>query len=325
VSPDYDEAPTLDDGIAILEGVVTTEVPDDDEPDPGYLEAPQPRWNESFADPPQPAPRTVKTNPPAPAEPPVSVTPPAWDSGNGRLSIRDLPPDVRVRLWRTRAIIVIVVGVAFTILANWEVGLSLAIVAGVIDMIYRSRTAADIASGGSQASAQRRTRRQLHRMSRAGYLVLDARPIPNSREVIDHLVVGPTGVYAIDSERWHKQVPIRTYNGKQLWHGPENKKARLEHAKWEAKQAGERLSAALGFEVTVRPAMAIYGPKVPWGFVPIREVDVFTGNDLGKYLRRRGKMRGMTKLSREQVQTIYNAARTVLPDVAPTKTFTPVG
>lgn len=324
VSPDYDEAPTLDDGIAILEGVVTTEVPDDD-PDPGYLEAPQPRWNEQFADPPQPVTTAAKGNSPASAEPPVSVTPPAWDSAGGRLSIRDLPPDVRVRLWRTRAIIVIVVGVVFTIVANWEVGLSLAILAGVIDMIYRSRTAADIASGGSQSSAQRRTRRQLHRLSRAGYLVLDARPIPNSREVIDHLVVGPTGVYAIDSERWHKQVPIRTYNGKQLWHGPENKKARLDHAKWEAKQAGERLSAALGFEVTVRAAMAIYGPKVPWGFVPIRDVDVFTGNDLGKYLRRRGKMRGLPKLSREQVQTIYNAARTVLPDVAPTKTFTPVG
>lgn len=331
VSPDYDDAadtvddaPTLDDGIAILEGVVTTEVPAEDEPDTGYLEAPQPRWNEQLSSP-QPAPTTLRSHPPASAEPSVSVTPPAWDSVQGRLNIRDLPPDVRLRLWRWRAVIVIVVGAVFTIIANWEVGLTLAILAGVIDMIYRSRTAADIATGGSQSSAQRRTRRQLHRMQRAGYLVLDARPIPNSREVIDHLVVGPTGVYAIDSERWHKKVPIRTYNGKQLWHGPENKKARLEHAKWEAQQAGERLSAALGFEVTVRPAMAVYGPKVPWGFVPIRDVDVFTGNDLGKYLRRRGKMRGVPRLSRDQVQTVYNAARTVLPDVAPTKTFTPVG
>ena len=131
VSPDYDDAPTLDDGIAILEGVVTTAVPEDD-PDPGYLEAPQPRWNEQFADPPQPVTTAAKGNSPASAEPPVSVTPPAWDSAGGRLSIRDLPPDVRVRLWRTRAIIVIVVGVVFTIVANWEVGLSLAIVVRVI-------------------------------------------------------------------------------------------------------------------------------------------------------------------------------------------------
>ena len=47
-------------------------------------------------------------------------------------------------------------------------------------------------------------------MRRAGYFALDARPIPNSREVIDHLVVGPTGVYAIDSEKWDPSVPIRT-------------------------------------------------------------------------------------------------------------------
>ena len=328
VSPDYDdleEAPTRDDGIAILEGVVTTEVPVDDEPDGGYLEAPQSRWNEETGSSPQPVTPAAKSKPLPSGEPPVSVTPPAWDSGQERLTLRDLPPDVRIRLWRWRAIIVIVVGVVFTILANWELGLTLAILAGVTDMIYRSRTAADIGKGGSQSAAQRSTRRQLNRMQRAGYLVLDARPIPNSREVIDHLVVGPTGVYAIDSERWYKQVPIRTYNGRQLWHGPENKKDRLEHAKWEARQAGERLSAALGFEVPVRPALAIYGPKVPWGFVPIRDVDVFTGSDLGKYLRRRGKMRGVPKLSRDQVQTIYNAARTVLPDVAPTKTYTPVG
>ena len=332
VSAEYDEtagavydAPPRDDGIAILEGVVTTEVPAEDEAPTADMEVPRPQWNQQITGPPSPVTAAPEGKPAPPGGAPVSSTPPAWDSGQRRLSIRDLPPDVRLRIWRWRALIMIAVGVLFTVIASWPVGITLAIVAGIIDTVYRSRTAGDIATGGSQAVAQRRTRRQLDGMRRAGYYALDARPIPGSREVIDHLVIGPTGVYAIDSERWHKRVPIRTYNGKQLWHGPENKKARLDHAKWEAKQAGERLSAALGFEVTVRAAMAIYGPKVPWGFVPIRDVDVFTGNDLGKYLRRRGKMRGLPKLSREQVQTIYNAARTVLPDVAPTKTFTPVG
>jgi hypothetical protein len=162
-------------------------------------------------------------------------------------------------------------------------------------------------------------------MRRAGYLALNARPIPNSREVIDHLVVGPTGVYAIDSERWHKRVPIRTYNGKQLWHGPENKKARLEHANWEAQQASERLSTAVGFDVPVRAAMAIYGPKIPWDIATIKDVDVFTGTALGKYLKRRGRMRDLPRLSKEQVQAIYDAASSVLPDVGPARTFTPVG
>jgi Nuclease-related domain len=309
-----------DDGIAILEGVVTTVVPDDDEPATPRLEVPRPQRNQQLA-----APRPARTELDEAPEPPVSTTPPAWDSGGRRLGIRDLPPDVRLRLWRWRAIFVIIVGVVFTIVANWEVGLTLAILAGVGDTIYRSRTAADIARGGSQSAAQRSTRRQLHRMRRAGYLVLDARPIPNSREVIDHLLIGPTGVYAIDSERWHKRVPIRTYNGKQLWHGPENKKARLEHAKWEAQQASDRLSAALGFEVPVRPAMAIYGPKIPWGFATIRDVDVFNGQALGKYLKSRARRRDVPRLTREQVEKVYATASTVLPDVAPTRAVTPVG
>ena len=54
-------------------------------------------------------------------------------------------------------------------------------------------------------------------MRRAGYFALDARPIPNSREYIDHLVVGPTGVYAIDSEKWDSKVRTRTLNGKRLY------------------------------------------------------------------------------------------------------------
>jgi hypothetical protein len=330
VSAEIDEATDVsggrrrDDGIAILEGVVTTEVPPDDEPPTADLDVPQPAWNQQVSGlrPVRAAAAGERTSS---SELPVSVTPPAWDSGPRRRTVRDLPPDVRLRMWRFRAIVVIVVGVVFTIVANWQVGLSLAILAGVIDTVYRSRTAPDVAAGGSAAAASRRTRRQLARMRRAGYLALNARPIPNSREVIDHLVIGPTGVYAIDSERWHKRVPIRTFNGKQLWHGPENKKQRLEHANWEAQQASERLSTAVGFDVPVRAAMAIYGPKIPWDIATIKDVDVFTGTGLGKYLMRRGRMRGLPRLSKEQVQAVYDAASSVLPDVGPARTFTPVG
>jgi hypothetical protein len=250
----------------------------------------------------------------------------AGDGGEpSRPSVRDLPPDVRLRIWQWRAVIMIVVGVVFTLIASWPVGLTLAILAGIIDTIYRSRTAGDIAAGGSYAGAQRRTRRQLAKMLRAGYLTLDARPIPNSREVIDHLVVGPTGVYAIDSERWHRRLPVRTYNGKQLWLGPEDKKPRLAHARWEAQQATDLLSAALGTEIVVRPAMAVYGPRIPWHIATIRDVDVFSGPELRTYLKQRARTKGVPRLSQEQVQRIYETAGRVLPDVAPTRSVTPVG
>ena len=139
-------------------------------------------------------------------------------------------------------------------------------------------------------------------------------------------MVGPTGVYAIDSERWHKRVPIRTYNGKQLWHGPENKKQRLEHANWEAQQASERLSTAVGFDVPVRAALAIYGPKIPWDIATIRDVDVFTGH--GAAASTSSAAAGcatLPRLSRRRSRPIYDTASSVLPDVGPARTFTPVG
>ena len=186
----------------------------------------------------------------------------------------------------------IVVGLLFGILTkNWVIGLTLAILAGIIDTLYRSRNAADWQNGASQGGAQKRTRRQLKRLRRDGYFALDARPIPDSREFIDHLVIGPAGVYAIDSEKWNSKVPVRTLNGKRLYRGPESQKERLEHAAWEAGQASEVLSAALGTEIAVRPALAIYGPRIPWDIATIRNVDVFSGPTLRKYLRRRARQR----------------------------------
>ena len=277
--------------------------------------------------------RPVEAEPPESKPGPFGIRgggrPPAGPARDGqpRVSVRDLPPDVQIRFWRTRAIIMIVVGLLFGILTkNWMIGLTLAILAGIVDTLYRSRNAANYQNGASQAGAQKRTRRQLARMRRDGYFALDARPIPNSREFIDHLVVGPTGVYAIDSEKWDSKVPVRTLNGKRLYRGPESQKERLEHAVWEAGKASEILSDALGTEITVRPALAIYGPRIPWDIATIRNVDVFSGPTLRKYLRRRARQRdGAPKLTREEVRTIYDTAARMLPDVAPTRTVAPVG
>jgi hypothetical protein len=244
--------------------------------------------------------------------------------------VRDLPLDQKLRIWRIRALIVVVVGIVFTIIADWEVGLTLAIVAGIADTIYRARTVE--AHHWTQPGtvdratwrAQKRTQKQLAGMQRAGYVALNRRPIPDSVEVIDHLLVGPTGVYAIDSEKWDKDLPIRTRNNKTLFHGPQNMKDRLEHAKWEAGQASELLSEALGSTITVRPALAIYGPKIPWDILHVRDVDVLSGDRLKKYLRRRARDKRLPRLSEAEVTKIQTAASAVLP-LATGKAATPVG
>ncbi|HEX4834605.1 MAG TPA: nuclease-related domain-containing protein [Trebonia sp.] len=302
---------------------------EDDELAPPAPAAPPPAAPRPAAQRPA-APRPGSSGAPAPGRNPFRVPAPVSTAGGEqprRQRVLDITMDARMRFWRERAIVMVIVGLLFGLLTgNWIIGLTLAILAGIGHAVWRSRTIASIPPGIKLSREQRLTQRKLGRMERAGYRALNARPIPGSEDVIDHLVIGPSGVYAIDSERWDKRLPIRVKNGRQLWIGPQSQKARLDHAKSEAGRASELLSASLGREIAVRAALAIYGPKIPWDIVVIREVDVFNGDRLSKYLKRRSRAREVARLSREEVARIYDAAEEVLPfGFASATEVTPVG
>jgi hypothetical protein len=216
-----------------------------------------------------------------------------------------------MRVWELRVVVAVVILGVFWYLVSWKLGLTLAIVAIIADTIYRARK--NYAGKIRLTAAQRRTRRQLTKLGRAGYLAMHARPIPESQDQIDHLVVGPAGVFAIDSENWDKRLAVRTKSGKQLWHGPFSKKDRLQHAQWEAQRAADLLSGAIGKPVIVRPAMAVYGPRIPWDVATIREVDVFSGPRLRKYLRRRARQGEVRPLTDEEIERIFKAANEAFP------------
>jgi hypothetical protein len=222
--------PVHNEGLGIFGGVATTEVPDDtDTPTRDHQRAARPA--EPGGPPPAAEPEPTRVipigaawNQPIAHQPVASEDEPAESKpnpfglvlglirGSGhladdeqpRVSVRDLPPDVQVRFIRIRVTICLVVGLLFGILTrSWEIGLTLAILAWIVDTVRRSRSAALYANGARFPGARKDTIKQLRKMRREGYFSLDARPIPNSREYIDHLVVGPTGVYAIDSEKWN--------------------------------------------------------------------------------------------------------------------------
>jgi hypothetical protein len=230
--------------------------------------------------------------------------------GERRGSLTHLSANPRMRAWQWRVVIAIIVGVGLGIGVSWRLGLTLAVIVIIADTIYRSRRGLP---GAKLTRAQRHTRRQLAKLGRAGYRAMHGNLIPQSEEQIDHLVVGPAGVFAIDSESWDKRLAVRTKNARQLWHGPFSMKERLEHARWESQRAAELLSGAVGSPVTVRPAMAVYGPKIPWDVATIRDVDVFSGPRLRKYLRRRARQNGVQPLSDAEVQRIYEAANQAFP------------
>lgn len=243
----------------------------------------------------------------------VPVRAPSGPSRRARIG--HLSADPRMPGWRRRMLIAVPSGILAGVLFGWRFGLTVAVLIVIADIVVRSRTSATVPAGTMATVAQRRTKRYLARLERAGFRTLNARAIPGTDQVIDHFVVGPTGVYSIDSEQWDKRLPVRTKNARQLWHGPESQKHRLEHARWEAAQASELVGSALGMQLTVRPAMVVYGPAIPWGVATIRDVDVFGGKGLRKYLRRHPAGRRAPRLDPGEVERIRNAADSALPPV----------
>ena len=183
----------------------------------------------------------------------------------------------------------------------------------ILDTVHRSRTTAVIPAAVRVTSAQRRTRRRLFWVRRSGYLTLNSRAIPGTNCIIDHLVVGPAGVFAVDSERWDRRLPLRATQGGHLYHGPYSQTGRLKHAQLEAGLAGQLISEALGRKQRIRPAMVIYGPTVPWTVARISGVDVFSGRRLRKYLRAQARARREQRLTREEIERIHAAADKALP------------
>jgi hypothetical protein len=246
----------------------------------------------------------------APADPPPRRSAPARPATPG------LSADPRLTAWIRRAVIVLVVGVAVSIWAGWRWGLSAAAVVAILDTLYQSRAMAAIPAEAGASSAQRKTRRRLAGLRRAGFVTLNGRAIPDSDQVIDHLVIGPAGVYSVDSEQWDRRLPVRVTGSDKkgvLYHGPYSQQDRLAHARWEAAQATRLISAALPEPVGVKAAMVIYGPDISWGVVTLRGVEVFSGKKVQKFFRNQNKVTRGDHLDSEEIHAIYEAAERVLP------------
>ncbi len=237
-------------------------------------------------------------------------------AAGGRPPLPHLGTDPRVPIWIGRAVAAAAAGAAAAIWAGWRLGVTAAALVAIADIIYRSRTTAVIPAAARVTSAQRRTRRRLAALRISGYVTLNARSIPDTEHVIDHLVIGPAGVYAVDSERWDRRLPVRTAAGDQIYHGPFSQRHRLEHARWEAARASRLLTEAAKFPVDVRPAMVVYGPTIPWTVVGLLGVDVLSGRRLRKYLRRQARARRAERLDARQISQIAGAADRALPPVA---------
>jgi Nuclease-related domain len=109
------------------------------------------------------------------------------------------------------------------------------------------------------AQGERQTARLLAPLERRGYQVFHDLAVPGSAANVDHLVVGPTGVFVIDSKRYRGQL---RYLGGQLWHGGRTLDRTLETLWWEATQVAETLG--FGPDLHVYPVLCVHLARLPW-------------------------------------------------------------
>jgi hypothetical protein len=103
------------------------------------------------------------------------------------------------------------------------------------------------------AHGERRTARLLDRLTRDGFVVFHDLAVPGKTSTnVDHLVIGPTGVFIIDSKQWTGTV----HQGADglAWHNSYRLDRTLETVRWEAQVVGRLLGTGTAALVCVHGA-----------------------------------------------------------------------
>jgi Nuclease-related domain len=155
-----------------------------------------------------------------------------------------------------------------------QVAPRLALLAGLVGAagvgwLLRFRPSAETTAWQRGAQGERRTARLLGRLDRHGWAILHDLAVPGSRANIDHLAIGPGGVFVIDSKQYTGQLHL-TEDGS-LWRGRYPLAPVLRAVRFEADQADEVLGVA---DVEVAAIIAVHGASVPWGRVVTSGVTV---------------------------------------------------
>jgi hypothetical protein len=144
----------------------------------------------------------------------------------------------------------------------------------------RFRPSPDAVAWRRGAAGERRTARLLTPLERHGWVVLHDLAVPGSRANLDHLVIGPGGVFVIDSKRYRGRLQLDPTG--RLWHGRYPLAPTLGAVEFEADQAARVLPDP---GVAVVPIVAVHGAQVPGGKVVTAGVPVVPARRLPSMLR----------------------------------------
>jgi hypothetical protein len=170
--------------------------------------------------------------------------------------------------WRVP--LIVAAGVAGQVLASqaglpWAGLVGLA-AAALLGWRLRFRPSEQARTWRRGAQGERRTARLLRRLARVGFVVFHDLAVPGFQANVDHLVIGPTGVFVIDSKQWTGSV----HKGADglVWHNHYRLDRTLETVRWEAETIGRMLgtrAAAL---------LCVHGAHVQGGGVDAQGVAI---------------------------------------------------
>jgi Nuclease-related domain len=170
--------------------------------------------------------------------------------------------------WRVP--LIVAAGVAGQVLASqaglpWAGLVGLA-AAALLGWRLRFRPSEQARTWRRGAQGERRTARLLRRLARVGFVVFHDVAVPGFQANVDHLVIGPTGVFVIDSKQWTGNV----HQGADglIWHNHYRLDRTLETVRWEAETIGRMLgtrAAAL---------LCVHGAHVQGGGVDAQGVAI---------------------------------------------------
>jgi hypothetical protein len=97
----------------------------------------------------------------------------------------------------------------------------------------------------------------LDRLGRDGYVIFHDLAMPDSPANLDHLVVGPSGVFVIDSKQWTGQVH-QSPDGR-IWHNHYRLDRTLATIRWQAETLGHLLG------IPVAPLICVHDAHIQHG------------------------------------------------------------
>ncbi len=190
-------------------------------------------------------------------------------------------------------------GIATTVLTSPLPGVARLVaslvVVGVVGWRLRFRVSAEASAWRKGARGERRTARRLRRLVRRGYVAFHDLAMPGSRANIDHLLIGPTGVFVIDSKQYTGRIR-QTPDG-HVWHNYYPMDEQLQTVRAEA-QAVETI-----LDTPVIPLLCVHGASVQWGGLAAQGVAIVPAGQLG------GALGADVVLSAEQVAVLAGTAQ----------------